>query len=138
MLHRIPKHKVAGLEAIMEHRYPANVTVLILGILIAAVGTFFPLMSGSMFRNGAPIVVAVFLIGKGASTLRCRTSDVLLSGAAFVLVVLSKLVPSQVASPVVFHVAALALMPVFVMTGLTFKAITTERRKRKQPGATGT
>jgi len=118
----------------MEHRYPANVTVLILGILIAAVGTFFPLMSGSMFRNGAPIVVAVFLIGKSGSTLRCKTSDVLLSVAAFVLVVLSKIVPARVVSPVVFHVAALVVVVIFAVTGLTFKAIAVERRRRRESG----
>jgi hypothetical protein len=108
--------------------------VLVLGILVAAVGAVFPIQSGHIFRNGAPAVVAVFLIGKGVSTLRCRTSDVLLSAAAFGLVVLSKIVRTQTLSPVVFHVAALAILPIFAMTGLTLKAIAEERRRRKQSG----
>lgn len=108
--------------------------MLILGILVAVVGVFFPLMSGSIFRNGVPTLVGGVLIIKSASALRCRYSDILLSAAAFVLVLLSKVVPTQVVSPVVFHVAALALMPVFAITGLTFKAIATERRKGKTSG----
>ncbi len=115
-------------------RYPENIAVLILAILIAAVGVF-PIMSGNMFRNGAPVVVAVFLIAKGASALRCTISDVVLSAAAFIFVLLSKIVPAQVVSPVIFHVAALVLIPIFAMTGLTFKAIAAERRKGKESGS---
>jgi len=115
-------------------RYPENIAVLILAILIAVVGVF-PVMSGNMFRNGAPVVVAVFLIIKGASALRCRISDVVLSATAFIFVLLSRIVPAQVISPVIFHVAALILMPIFALTGLTFKAIAVERRKRKESGS---
>lgn len=114
-------------------RYPENMAVLILAILIAAVGVF-PVMSGNIFRNGAPVVVAVFLISKGASSLRCQGSDVILSAIAFVFVLLSKVVPPHIISPVVFHVVALAILPIFAITGLTFKAMATERKTRKKSG----
>jgi FtsH-binding integral membrane protein len=114
-------------------RYPENIAVLTLGILIAGVGVL-PALSGGIFRNGAPVVVAVFLLSKGTGTLRCRTSDVLLSSIALVLVLFSKIVPAHIMSPVVFHVAALAILPIFAMTGLTFKTIALERRKKKESG----
>lgn len=113
-------------------RYSENLVVLTLGIATAMVGALFPIMSGQLFRNGAPAVVAVFLIVKGASSLRCKRSDIGLGTIAFVLVLLSKIVPESAVSPVAFHVAALCILPVFAMTGLTFKAIVTERRKRKE------
>lgn len=116
------------------NRYPGSIAVLTLGILIATVGVF-PIMSGSIFRNGAPVVVAVLLIGKSAGALRCRMSDVVPSAAALIFVLLSKIVPAQIISPVIFHVAALVLMPIFAMTGLSFKAIATERRKGKESGS---
>jgi hypothetical protein len=117
-------------------RYFENLVLLTLGIATALVGAFFPIMPGHLFRNGAPAVIAVFLIVKGASSLRCRRSDIVLGTIAFVLVLLSKIVPASAVSPVAFHVAALCILPLFAMTGLTFKAIVSERRKRKESGRT--
>jgi hypothetical protein len=114
-------------------RYSQNVVVLILGVLVAAVGVL-PVSSGGVFRNGAPAVVAVFLVTKGLSLLQCHISDVVLSSVALVFVVLSKVVPAQVVTPIAFHVAALAVLPVFAVTGLTFKTIAAERRKKKESG----
>ena len=104
-----------------------------MGILTAAVGTI-PVLSGGILRNGAPFVVAVFLVIKGASRLRCRTSDVAFGAVALFLVILSKAVPSEVVSPIVFHVAALALLPIFASTGLTLKTIALDRQKKKADG----
>lgn len=115
-------------------RHYENLVVLTLGIAVALVAAFVPIMSGHLFRNGAPAVIAVFLIVKGASSLRCKISDVALGALAFALVLLSKIVPASGVSPVVFQAAALAILPLFALTGLTFKAIASERRKRKESG----
>ncbi len=110
----------------MIHRYPENLTVLLTGILIAAIGVI-PIMSGNIFRNGAPTLVAGFLIIKGASKLRCKLSDVMFSIAALIFIVLSKVVPAQA---VFFHIAVLALLPIFAVTGLTLKNIALNRTSK--------
>ena len=113
-------------------RAPQNIALLVLGILIALVGAVLPLASGNLFRNGAPAVLAVIVIGKGSSTLACKASDVVLSAVMFVLVLLSKIVPASFVSPITFHMVALILLPIFAMTGLTLKAIANGRDRSKQ------
>ena len=85
-------------------------------------------MSGNIFRNGAPAILAVFLIIKGSSSLRCKKADVVLSVAIFALVSLSKVVPARIISPAALQAAALAIVIVFAFTGLKLRTILTDRR----------
>jgi hypothetical protein len=106
----------------MERYYTQNVIVLCLGIAIAAVGALFT-GSGVILRHGAAIALAVFFTVKGASKLQCKLSDVLLTIAVLCLLFLSKIIPATTLSPLVFEVAALAVLPIYIFTGLTYRSI---------------
>ena len=99
-----------------------NVAVLCLGICIAAVGAFRT-EAGVILRHGAGIAVAVFFVIKGASKLRCKMSDVLLGCLGLCFIILSKAVPSNWVTPVVFEVGLLIVVAIYIFTGLSYKAI---------------
>jgi hypothetical protein len=109
-----------------------NLTVLTLGISTAILGVVFPIMSGHIFRNGAPTALAAFIIIKGASSLRCSVSDVVLSAATLAAVLLSKIVPARIVPPELFQVTAVVLVVIFLMIGLTLRAIARQRKNRNE------
>ena len=86
---------------------------------------------GAILRHGAAIAIAVFFTIKGTSKLACKTSDVLLVGLALCFVVLSKTVPSKLVTLVVFEIGALAVVPIYIFTGLTYKAIIANQRSHR-------
>lgn len=86
--------------------------------------------AGVILRHGAAIAIAVFFTIKGASKLRCRVSDILLVGLALCFVILSKTVPSKWVTPVVFEIGTLAIVPIYLFTGLTYKAIIANQRSQ--------
>jgi len=107
-----------------------NVLVLCFGISIAAVGAFFT-EAGAILRHGGAIAIAVFFTIKGASKLQCKLSDVLLVCLALCFVILSKTALSGRLTPVVFEVGALVLVPIYMFTGLTYKAIISNQRSHR-------
>jgi hypothetical protein len=111
--------------------HPQNVAVLCLGIAIAGVGAVFT-ESGVVFRHAASIALAGLFTIKGASRLRCRASDVLLTAATLCLLLLSKIIPPRTLSPLVFEVAILIILPIYVLTGLTYKSIIADQRNRRR------
>ena len=111
----------------------ADITVLCLGLTIAAVGALWA-DSGTILRHGAAIAIAVFFTVKGTSRLQCKVSDVLLVILALCLVVLSKIVPPNRISPVVFETGAVAVVPFYVFTGLTYGAIIANQRSHRGSG----
>jgi hypothetical protein len=107
-----------------------NISVLCLGLSIAAVGAFLT-ESGTILRHGAAIAVAVFFTVKGTSRLQCKSSDVLLAFVALCFVVLSKTVPPGKITPVIFEVGTLAVLAIYPFTGLTYKAIIVNQRSHR-------
>lgn len=99
-----------------------NITVLCLGLAIAAAGAVWT-DAGIILRHGAAIAIAVFFTVKGTSRLQCKVSDILLVAFALCFVVLSKTVPPARISPVVFEAGAVVVLPFYMFTGLTYRAI---------------
>ena len=114
----------------MDRFYWQNVLVLCLGIFIAVVGAVLT-ERGTILRHGAGIAIAVFFTIKGASKLQCKVSDVSLVALALCCVVLSKTVPPGTVAPIVFEVGALAVLPIYVFTGLTYKAIIANQKNHR-------
>ena len=102
--------------------YPENVAVLCLAICMVALAMAFP-ESGRILRLGGTIGLAAFFIIKGVSRLQCHASDVALTAVTFALVLASKIVPPRIISPLAFEVSGLLLLPIFCLTGLSFKAV---------------
>lgn len=104
------------------HRYAENFVLLALGISIAAIGIPFPIASGHIFRNGAPALLAVFLIVKGGRNTRCNIIDLMLGIAMLTCVLLSKIVPARIVSPDLLQIVALVLGVILFLIGPTPKA----------------
>lgn len=115
----------------MRRFYPENVTVLCLAICMVALTMAFP-EAGRILRLGGTLGLAAFFIIKGLSKLQCRASDVALASVTLVLVIASKIVPPRIISPLTFEVSGLLLLPIFCVTGLTFKAVAAGQ-KGKEP-----
>lgn len=113
----------------MQDTFKENLMVLTVAFLIAIA----PFFRESRMIIGLPVSfsLAGILVIKGASRLRCRPSDVLMSFAVLILVVLSKITPMQIASPLIFEVGAVVVIVIFGMTGLTFKSIAAEQKSRR-------
>jgi hypothetical protein len=102
-------------------------------VLFVALALF--LLSSLLWERGGGFLrhVSLLLTGivalKGASGMRCKTSDILLSSTFLILIGLSKFISPGRVSPAVFQISALVIVPIFLSTGLTLKAIVAKQSR---------
>lgn len=106
----------------MRNYHVENLLVLILGIGIAVTGIVLP-RTGHVLGAGGCLALAGFFTLKGASRLECRVSDVVFTSVALGLVLVSKFIPAEMLRPRVLEITAIAIVPVYLSTGLTLLAI---------------
>jgi hypothetical protein len=106
----------------MRRWYTENVLVLCLALAIAVTAVVFP-NSGRILRLGGGLGFAALFVIKGARRLQCRWSDVWLTAAALVLVLVSKLIPSTTTNPLLLEIVALAFAAIFLATGRTVRRV---------------
>lgn len=111
---------------------PGNIAILCVAfilIMVGLIGLIFP-VSGKILKAGSLFGLSGFFVAKGASPLPCRNSDVLMSLSVLGLVIASK-IPSPTIFPLALEISAILLTLIFAATGLTFKAIAVEQKRRR-------
>jgi hypothetical protein len=106
-----------------------NGAVLLTAAAIIIVSLIFP-TSGQILKLGSIFGLSAFFVAKGASSLPCRNSDVALGIGVLGLIIASK-IPGLTNSPLILEICAILLTLVFAITGLTFKAIAVEQKRRR-------
>jgi hypothetical protein len=114
----------------MDQLAKRNLAVLCVAAAIVTVGFIFP-RSGKILELGSVFGLSAFLVAKGASPLPCHNSDVLLSLFILALIVTSKM-PAATPLSLVLEISAILLTLIFTVTGLTFKAIAREQKRRRE------
>jgi hypothetical protein len=110
----------------------AKNNLVILGLAAAMTGLAFVFRgSGTVLGLGGNIALAAFFFMKGFSSLQSRGSDILLSCLVLLCLVLSRAIGGQTA-PWILEGTALILTGIFIFTGLTFKAMALEQKRKRE------
>jgi hypothetical protein len=111
-------------------RIPTRNIVLMFVAFVIAIVPFLSAEPKGVLGHGGAIGLAVFFFMKTTTRLSCTRSDALLALTAAVFVIGTMLVRHQMV--MAFEIAAACCTLVFVFTGLRYKDILQEQRRRKE------